>query len=485
MCIMEEIIELILKMKIVNKTKNTIYIQDLDEYLPYQDEEPFYISPEKLKKSHSLRSLILTKTLEVLEYDENERIEASLIYLLKKQESKSTISEEEEKEEFVTPTENVEIKIHGLFYDTSGYAKVNRNLAIQLHNMGYTIKVDPKRGQNQLSEDELKEFVPLEKTKISRNHISIDSIVPSLGELSSGKYKILYTTIESYSVPQQFIDSCQNYDEIWTISEWNTRILKKHVKNKPIYTIATGIDPELYCEEGPQFNFESHVKNFVFVSVFTWTYRKGYDVLLRAYFDEFSADDDVTLLIMSRYQSGQSKYQKDKIKNDINEIMKEFPNKDMPQVVRYSQVISEQDMPKLYRAANAFILCTRGEGNGLPPLEASMCGLPIIMTNCSGQQQYLREDNSYPIEIDRIVKAQPGQFKIHYWDNQKFPALTSQKVHNQTRQLMRHVYENYNEAKEKNRKMQQLIRGKFTWRHTATRAAKRINEIQKQLEGAK
>jgi len=321
----------------------------------------------------------------------------------------------------------------------------------------------------------------MEKTKISRNHILIDSIIPSFGEVGTGKYKILYTTIESYTVPQQFIDSCQNYEEIWTTSNWSASILRKYVKNKPIYAVCTGVDPELYCETGPKFDFKPNIKGFVFLSVFAWNYRKGWDVLCKAYFDEFSAQDDVSLLIMSRYQSGKSKHHREKIKLDIENVMKDFPNKDMPHLVRLNQVIAEKDMPKLYRAAHAFVLSSRGEGGGLPSLESSMCGLPLIMTNCSGQQDYLRENNSYMIEIDKLNKIQPGQFNIHYWDGQEFPMLTSPYVHDQLKRAMRRAYENKEESKQKNKNMQELILNNFTWKHTAQSASARIEEIQKRM----
>ncbi len=477
-------------MKIINNSKNTIYLEDIDTHIPYRNGDAESVTPDLLKKSRSLRGFIIGGMFDVAEYDENERIEASIVYLKNKvvqQEEKrrAKIPEKNEKEEFIELpslpriTDEIEVKIHGIFYDAGGYGKVNRNLATKLNSMGFKIKVEPKRGQNQLQEEELEPIVKLTKNKISRHHILIDSLIPSFADFSSGKYKILYTTIESYSVPDQFVECCQHYNEIWVTSEWSSTVLRKYI-DQPIYTVVTGVDPSHYTETGPRFDFRPNVKGFVFVSVFGWNYRKGYDVLLKAYFDEFSSDDNVSLLIMSRYQSGQSKFHRNKIKNDIDLIMDDFPNKDLPHVVRYSRVVPEKDMPKIYRAANCFVLPTRGEGGGLPPLEASMCGLPVIMTNCSGQQGYLREDNSYMLEIDSLQTVQRGQMHLHYWDGQQFPALTSQGVHNSLRKYMRSVVDNYKEAKRKNKKLQKMILENFTWNHTAKSASERLREIHNQ-----
>lgn len=472
-------------MKIVNNSKNTIYIEDLDMHLAYRDGEPEDISLDLLKRSRALRSVILSDMIDIVEYDPSERIENSLVYL-KKKPKKQPVQAEESVVPDAPPlsvcSDAIDVKIHGIFYDAGGYAKVNRNLAIRLKEMGFNVLINPKRSQNQLNEEELKPFIDLTKTKVSKNHILIDSVIPSFGEMSSGKYKVLYTTIESYTVPKQLIECCNQYDEIWLTSEWSANILRPLI-DKPVYTVVTGVDQNHYQEGGQKFDFKPNIKSFVFISVFGWNYRKGYDVLLKAYFDEFSEDDDVSLLIVSRYQSGQSRYHKNKIRDDIEEIMKGFPNKDLPHVVRYSKIISEKDMPKLYRAANCFVLPSRGEGGCLPPLEASLCGLPVIMSNCSGQQGYLRSDNAYLLDIDFLDEIRSGQMHLHYWDGQKFPAFNTAKAHNQMRSLMRSVVNNYQEAKTRNRRMQKLIMEKFTWNHTANAAAERLKAIHEKMRG--
>ncbi len=470
-----------------NRTNNTLYADDIDMHIPYENGKQFEISPDTLKKSKSIRALIVGLLLHVEKYDPDEQVESAVIFLRNKKikelkAQSSSVPEKPEPEKISIPTktsptvsDHIEVKMHGLFYDDSGYAKVNRNLALKLHNAGIQIKISPKSSRNQLSESDLKNLVKLEKTQISREHIQIDSVVPSFSEISSAKYKILYTTVESYTVPKQFVDCCELYDEIWITSPWSADILKQYVK-KPIYVVPAGVDETLYKEEGESFVLPN-TKKFVFLSVFAWGYRKGYDVLLRAFFDEFSESDDVSLLIVSKYQGNASRYHKNKIKEDIEQIMREFPNKDLPHVVRYGQLTAEQDMPKLYRAADCFISTTRGEGSALPPVEASMCGLPLIMTNASGQQMYLREDTAFLIEPDELVEIQRGQMHIHFWDGQKFPALTSKKVHEQTKKLMRYVYSHYDEAKKKNRKMKELILNNFTWNHTCDAAVNRLQEI--------
>lgn len=468
-------------MKIINLSKNTIYIEDIDKHIPYDNKEIIFTDNE-LKKSRCLRNFIISEHCKVITY-ENTQIQNSILFLKNKRKIEAPKEEKPEQiiEENLEVNKDLEVKIHGIFYDASGYAKVNRNLALELNNLGIKVKVDPKNSVNQLKESELAPIVKLTNTSISKKHILIDSIIPTFAEASSGKYKILYTTIESYSIPDQFLESCALYNEIWLTSEWSASILRKYMPAKIINVVVPGINENLYSNTGTKMDFGSQVNKFIFLSVFSWSYRKGYDVLLNAYMDEFSSKDDVSLIIMSRYQSGRSRYEKNKIKEDIDKIMLSYPNKDLPQVVRLGKVLDETDMPKLYRACHAYVSLTRGEGIGLTPLEASMCGLPVIMTNCSGQQEYLRQNNSYCLEIDKIEKIKQGEMHIHYWDNQEFPYLKTKEFHNRARKALRELYNNYIEAKEKNKKLQELIMNRFTWKNTAKTALTRLQEIYKTL----
>jgi glycosyltransferase involved in cell wall biosynthesis len=60
--------------------------------------------------------------------------------------------------------------------------------------------------------------------------------------------------------------------------------------------------------------------------------------------------------------------------------------------------LSREDMRTLYSLAHVFVLPTRGEGWGLPCVEAMAMQLPVIVTNFSGPTAYLGIDNSFPLD---------------------------------------------------------------------------------------
>jgi glycosyltransferase involved in cell wall biosynthesis len=74
---------------------------------------------------------------------------------------------------------------------------------------------------------------------------------------------------------------------------------------------------------------------------------------------------------------------------------------------------SREELRNAYAHADAFVLPTRGEGWGLPIVEAMAMAMPVIATNWSGPAAYLTEENSYPVPytlvetVDGLTTAEP------------------------------------------------------------------------------
>lgn len=64
--------------------------------------------------------------------------------------------------------------------------------------------------------------------------------------------------------------------------------------------------------------------------------------------------------------------------------------------------ISRAEMREAYSRADAFVLPTRGEGWGLPVLEAMSMSVPAIVTNFSGPTGFVTSENGYPLPFERI-----------------------------------------------------------------------------------
>ena len=454
-------------MEFINKTKNTVVLGDIDTVISYIEEEPQFIDVDLVKKSDSFKLLVKLGKFQITQHDDT-IFEKNLISMQGPYEEKI----KPEIKNLPEKSSGIEVKICGHMYEAGGYAKVNRNLAFGLNQLGCKVQLDPiNKSASNLEESEVRALNKINKT-VSKFAIVIDSMIPTFSNMSGGAYKILYTTIEASSVPQQFIDICANYNEIWVTSDFCKEVLEKYNVQKPVFVIPDSIDINNYQEKGEKLKFNPPLNKFVFLSVFGWSYRKGYDVLLKAYLQEFSKKDNVSLLLVTRVNYDVKK--NGEIKKTIKDYIQKYNPGDTPHISLYTSVIPEVSMSSLYRASNAFVLLSRGEGFNLTVCEASLCGLPIICTNHSGHTMFLNKNNSYLVDIDIVSPLEQGLMDVHYWDGQLFPELTSLEVIKNAQKIMRQVYKNKNN---RNKELQDYIRNNYGIEKVAKMAHDRLEQI--------
>lgn len=229
-----------------------------------------------------------------------------------------------------------------------------------------------------------------------------------------------------------------------------------HVIHEPVDTDF--FDPALYDAHK-----DPNIRGFNFLSVFKWEQRKGVDVLLHAFFTEFSQDDDVSLTIHTFLFGDPEPRNHWKIREKIQAALDTIPidnyRPEGPPLAEQVVVISDEtpasSMPRIYKAADAFVLPTRGEGWGLPVVEAMAMGLPVICTQWSGPAEFINDEMAYPLKVERLVPAGGGgEFTGDMmWAEPSVDHL---------RKLMRHVYNNRAEAKKKGKKAYDFVRQHLT-----------------------
>jgi glycosyltransferase involved in cell wall biosynthesis len=221
-----------------------------------------------------------------------------------------------------------------------------------------------------------------------------------------------------------------------------------------------GYDHTRFSVEGPA---RRSADRFTFLSVFEWGERKAPDVLLRAFSAAFSGREDVLLLLRVANHDG-----------DLD-VSEEIENLRLPEggpkvALLYNQHIAHDTLGTLYRSADAFVLPTRGEGWGMPILEAMACGLPTIATAWSGQTEFFGEAVGYPVPPKALV---PADAKCPYyegfrWAEPDFDALVA---------AMRRVVENREEARLRGEAAALEAARRWTWGHAADRVVARLAEI--------
>jgi glycosyltransferase involved in cell wall biosynthesis len=211
------------------------------------------------------------------------------------------------------------------------------------------------------------------------------------------QYFIGFTMLEVDSIPASWVRECNSMNEVWVPSSFCARVFESSgVESQKIQVIPIGVDTVKYSSSRTPLIEKS--STFRFLSIFQWNNRKGWDVLLASYLRAFSKNDDVELVIRAYPDRFKEPPIRDRI---IAELARHgFRPETAPKITIIEDFVSDHDIPRLYTSADCFVLPTRGEGLGLPFLEAMASGLPVISTGWGGHTDFLNSENSYVIEVE-------------------------------------------------------------------------------------
>lgn len=130
--------------------------------------------------------------------------------------------------------------------------------------------------------------------------------------------------------------------------------------------------------------------------------RKNLFYTLKWMFEEFSSEPDVGIILKTN--SGRTtKIDRLMTERVVKQLVKEARKTEYPKVHFLHGKMTNGEIAGLMRhpSVKALVSLTRGEGYGLPILEAAAAGLPVIATGWSGYTDFLREGDY--IDVDYTI----------------------------------------------------------------------------------
>ncbi|MBV8298978.1 MAG: methyltransferase domain-containing protein [Candidatus Eremiobacteraeota bacterium] len=272
-------------------------------------------------------------------------------------------------------------------------------------------------------------------------------------------------------LPRAWVDALREggADEVWTPTEYcRTMFLDAGIAPDRVAVVPNGIDPERFSPERALEPYPLATRaSFRFLFIGGALPRKGVDVLLAAYRRAFTRGDDVALVL--KLFGTQTFYQLD----DGGAALRAFANEeDAPELLVIDEELSDEDVVRLYRSCDALAFPYRGEGFGLPMLEALACGLPVIATAGGAADAFLDDDVAYRVPAERV--ALRGTMRGEtlagegWWLEPDVGALAA---------TLRHVAAHRDEARAKALRGSQRARTDWTWERAATVAAERLRGL--------
>jgi len=326
----------------------------------------------------------------------------------------------------------------------SGYAEFSRYFIYALHKAGVNVSVEPINIDPQKLDYGVKGRLCRKLIKKSNNpRVNIIAMVPTLFKRyrKPGMLNIGFTMWESSRLPDLWVKLCNEMDAIFVPCSWNKKVFEESGVTVPVYLVQPGINPE----EIPELREErAATDKYNFYSIFQWIERKNPLGLVKAYFSEFSKSDNVALTLKT-YKNAKMYNNLQLITGEIEELKKDMNlGDDYPELKIIPSFISNEEMNNLHNLSDCFVLPHRGEGFGMPHMEAMIRGNPVIATNYSGNTDFMSESNSYPVNYTMTPAVGMGRY-VPWYNGRMWWAEADLK---DMADKMRYVYENRKEARD-------------------------------------
>lgn len=357
---------------------------------------------------------------------------------------------------------------HGNAFDSTGYAKATRQYVMALHARGADVKlvshsalppIELPRDQRDILEH-LQAKPPTAGPRIHIYHYIPElwrrRIRPSFG----------FTYWETSKIPDSWVRQANQMNGVFLPSTHNIGVFRNSGVTVPLMYIRPCL-LEPYRPPSPQAAppYIHALPPFRFLSVCSWIERKGIDVLLKAFWNEFTAADQVCLIIKTVGNAD--------VLHEVKRLKQEQRLPHVPAPVYIDlELRSELEMDALYRSSHAFVLASRGEGVGYPVLEAAMRGVPVITTGWGGHMDFLNEYNSYVIPY-HLAPVKPQ----HYYSGYQTDQLWAEPSGSELQRILRHVLSHDDEAALKGQIAKQHTMAHFSPDNAAQELLQALSEL--------
>ena len=373
----------------------------------------------------------------------------------------------------------------GSFVDCGGYSNMNREICLRLHHHGFQVKIDMLKTGLQVGSMTHNMLKAMENVKEDPRSPLVIGFTP-IPVRAVGRKVIFYTMMETQGLHPEFAKTCNiSANEIWVPCKYYEKVFRECGVVKPIHVLPLGVNDKIYKPGAPEPDllYESMPtaerisqlpSGFRFMSVFGWSYRKGTDVLCRSFLKEFDGNDDAYLVIYSRYMGSSAEQQKEYVREEIRGYYKECEKKNPARIFYCGDTIPINDLPGCYASADAFVFCSRGEGFGLPVIEAAACGIPVVSSYNTAMTEYLDEDVAYCVEPEGAAPANDKLCWIsEYYRDQNFAVMGEDSIL-KFGKYMRSVIDSPKEAQDKSQKLRNRVLDNYTWDLCVERVAARL-----------
>ena len=212
--------------------------------------------------------------------------------------------------------------------------------------------------------------------------------------------------VETNTCNPEWVECCERMDKVIVPSEFTKEVLVNTGVKSDLVEVVHETYPAMFDNE--DFVRDDYIdrildnietkRNFLVLGQITgmniFSDRKNLFNTIKAFVEAYKNDKDVGLIFKTNVGRN-TKIDRTKTLSLVKNLLKELGKDVYPKVHILHGNLSENQLRTLYThdKVSYLLTATRGEGFGLPILEAASQGLPVIATNWSGHLDFMKLGN--------------------------------------------------------------------------------------------
>jgi len=366
------------------------------------------------------------------------------------------------------------VKYTADFANYSGYGEASRNTIASLYmkgvnltteRMDFSIEKVNSGWMGQLAEER--------RDKCLDYQIKILQVTPEHYSkiIEKGKYNIGILFWETDKIPKDWVKNMNEVDEFWVVSEQSKQIFANSGIKSKLTVIPQSMDYASIIGCKPY----SLLDGYKFYSIFQWTERKNPRAMIQSFLKAFPDNEHVSFFIKT-YRANFSQSESKIITDSIIKWRKEITDSLYPKIILSLDALSNEDIFRIHASCDCLVSSHRGEGWGMPQMQAMSFGNPIISTAYGGIHDYINKDCYYPIPYE-LIKVERMEWIPWYTPDQCWADVNEEQLI----KTLKYVYKHQKEAQKIGTKGREETMKIFDIHLLGQIMKKRLEEIEKQL----
>lgn len=368
------------------------------------------------------------------------------------------------------------LNLRAPIFGSSGYASAAREFVLALDGLeACEIRLDPLKWISGFDIQESRARYLRLQQLAAKNTAKPDpqslllhwTIAPEYRGRDGHALALGHTIFETNSLPKSFVEGCNRMDGVMVPSAFHVEAFREAGVQTPLQVVPEGVDSERFCPQGPR--LKSIPERFTFLWIAQLSYRKSFDLVLKAFLELFAPYDDVQLIMRTYVKDGSAQDL-----DQVAELVQLFRKQELKGLkegrVFLLDNVADVHLPALYRSAHVLLAPFRGEGWGLPITEALASELPVIATSWGGPMSYLSPEIATLLDytLRPIPQNIPGVFLGGFMEQARSEGhLLAEPDYQQLKYAMWDAYQNYFLHKAKAARARAHLKAHFSWQQAA------------------